>query len=450
MGNFALIKKYNTPAPRYTSYPTVPLWDNDLLSEDWGELVSKSFSMYGKEDGVSLYIHLPFCESLCIYCGCNKRITKNHGVEEPYLDALIQEWKKYLEYFGEKPQISGIHLGGGTPTFFSPQSLNYLISSILKSAEVSENREFSFEGHPNNTTKEHLEVLAELGFDRVSFGIQDFDETVQQAIHRIQHFEKVQKATDQARSFGYTSINFDLIYGLPHQTLLTLEDTFEKVISLSPDRIAFYSYAHVPSSFPAQKSYENHLPNELEKRELYEFGKKKLREAGYVEIGMDHFSKKEDPLYLALQQGTLHRNFMGFTTSPSKILIGLGASSISDIHLAYAQNEKSINSYQSVIAKGDWAITKGHRMTNEDLMIRDFILDLICNHQSIISRDLWGILSENQLLQLGEMQQEKLVELDGNQLQVTKDGVLFIRQICKVFDNRLQNQTRELVFSKAI
>ncbi|MCS5488794.1 oxygen-independent coproporphyrinogen III oxidase [Algoriphagus limi] len=446
----ALIQKYNTPAPRYTSYPTVPLWENNVNSEDWNELVTKSFSLYGKEEGITLYIHLPFCESLCTYCGCNKRITKNHAVEDPYIDAVLHEWNNYLKLFGEKPKLAGIHLGGGTPTFFAPESLNMLLSNILDSSIVLENAEFSFEGHPNNTTRDHLQVLAELGFDRVSYGIQDFDETVQKAIHRIQPFEKVKQATEEARQLGYSSVNFDLIYGLPYQTKMTLADTFEKVVELAPDRIAFYSYAHVPSSFPAQKSYEAHLPSELEKRELYEFGKQKLKAAEYVEIGMDHFSKKDDPLYLAYEKGTLHRNFMGFTTTPSKILLGLGASSISDIYLAYAQNEKSIDSYQSVIAKGDWAITKGHLMTAEDLIIRDFILDLICNHRAVISRDIWDALGESQLDQLGEMQAEKLVDLDGNQIQVTQDGVLFIRQICKVFDNRLQNQKKELVFSKAI
>lgn len=445
-----LIQKYNTPAPRYTSYPTVPLWENNVNSTAWDDLVSKAFSLYGKEEGITLYIHLPFCESLCTYCGCNKRITKNHGVEEPYIDSLLQEWKKYLKLFQEKPRLAGIHLGGGTPTFFAPESLQLLLLIIMESSIVLENAEFSFEGHPNNTTSEHLRVLFELGFDRVSYGIQDFDESVQKAIHRIQPFENVKLATEQARELGYTSVNFDLIYGLPYQTKETLADTFEKVVMLSPDRIAFYSYAHVPSSFPAQKSYEQHLPSEFQKRELYEFGKQKLKESGYVEIGMDHFSKKEDPLYLALQKRKLHRNFMGFTTSPSKILLGLGASSISDIYLAYAQNEKGIDSYQSAIAKGDWALIKGHRMTEDDLLIRDFILELICNHQVEVSQEIWGTLGEKQVEQLAQMQEEDLLDLDGNQLQVTKDGVLFIRQICKIFDARLQSQTKELIFSKAI
>ncbi|TNF44685.1 MAG: radical SAM protein, partial [Cytophagales bacterium] len=224
-----LIQKYNRPVPRYTSYPTVPFWENNLDSKSWENLVVEAYGDFGKEEGICLYIHLPFCESLCTYCGCTKRITKNHQVENPYLEAVLREWRSYLTLFGEAPKISAIHLGGGTPTFFSPENLEYLISEILKTAQPSNVREFSFEGHPNNTTRDHLQVLAKLGFDRVSYGIQDFDPAVQKAIHRIQPFEKVKEATETARELGYQSVNFDLIYGLPNQTLDTLRDTFQKV-----------------------------------------------------------------------------------------------------------------------------------------------------------------------------------------------------------------------------
>lgn len=445
-----LIQKYNTPAPRYTSYPTVPLWENNLNGEDWEALVKRAFGLFGSNEGITLYIHLPFCESLCTYCGCNKRITKNHSVESPYIEALLIEWKKYLRLFGEKPKLNGIHLGGGTPTFFSPESLKRLLSLITHSCDIAENPEFSFEGHPNNTTFEHLEALAELGFDRVSYGIQDFDEQVQQSIHRIQPFEAVEKATQNARNLGYTSINFDLIYGLPHQTIATLEKTFERVAELMPDRIAFYSYAHVPSSFPAQKSYEQYLPSELEKRNLYDRGKEILLELGYVEIGMDHFSRQDDPLAKAKDLGKLHRNFMGFTTSPSKMLIGLGASSISDIHLAFMQNEKGISAYQEAMESDNWPIVRSHEMSNQDLIIRNLILDLICKHEVIISEELDLFLGNKQWEQLAEMQGEGLIEISPKKLKVKDDGVGVIRQICKVFDLRLQSQNKELIFSKAI
>ncbi|WP_373399605.1 radical SAM protein [Algoriphagus halophilus] len=290
-----LIEKYNKPAPRYTSYPTVPLWENNLYSATWEGLVQTAFDQFGAQEGITLYIHLPYCESLCSYCGCNKRITKNHTVEIPYLDAVLVEWKKYLKLFNGKPKLAGIHLGGGTPTFFQPESLEYFLSEIIQNSEILESAEFSFEGHPNNTTLAHLQTLSRLGFDRVSYGIQDFDPNVQQAIHRIQPLEKVIEATENARKSGYTSINFDLIYGLPHQTMASLEDTFEKVADLKPDRIAFYSYAHLPSVFPAQKSFESYLPADIEKRELYEFGRKKLIDMGYEEVGMDHFALPNDP-----------------------------------------------------------------------------------------------------------------------------------------------------------
>ncbi|SDD16105.1 oxygen-independent coproporphyrinogen-3 oxidase [Algoriphagus faecimaris] len=446
-----LITKYNKPTPRYTSYPTVPLWENNLLDEDWESLLKKSFHLYGKSEGITLYIHLPFCESLCTYCGCNKRITKNHKVESPYIASLLAEWHKYLQLFDEKPKLAGIHLGGGTPTFFSPESLKFLLSKILIGADVMEEKEFSFEGHPNNTTIEHLQVLAELGFDRVSYGIQDFDLKVQQSIHRIQPVEKVREATENARRLGYSSINFDLIYGLPHQTLESLESTFKEVKSLSPDRIAFYSYAHVPSAFPAQKSFEKHLPSEQEKRALYEYGKVKLLQMGYEEIGMDHFAKATDPLSLAKKDGKLHRNFMGYTTSPSKILIGLGASSISDIYLAYAQNEKSISEYEDIIGDSKWPIQRGHRLSEEDLIIKEIILQLICLGKASIPEVILDRMPSENLNNLQEMQAENLMLINRNTIEVTEIGMALIRSICMQFDLRMISKSQEkLTFSKAI
>jgi oxygen-independent coproporphyrinogen-3 oxidase len=446
-----LIEKYSKPAPRYTSYPTVPLWKNDMSSESWESLVKTAFQQFGESEGITLYVHLPYCENLCSYCGCNKRITKNHSVEIPYLDALLKEWNKYLSIFQTTPKLAGIHLGGGTPTFFKPESLEYFLKQIIQSSSVLEDAEFSFEGHPNNTTLAHLETLNNLGFDRVSYGIQDFDPVVQQSIHRIQPLDRVIEATENARKSGYKSINFDLIYGLPHQSLETLEKTFEKVADLKPDRIAFYSYAHLPSAFPAQKSFEKHLPNDIQKRELYEFGKKKLIELGYEEIGMDHFALPTDPLNVAKRKGTLHRNFMGYTTSPSKILIGLGASSISDIHLGYAQNEKSIEGYKDSLKKEDWAIQKGHFMTEEDIQVREIILDLICRQEAHIPLDIWGQLSKNQFVNLEEMKKEKLLKVNRGILEVTELGIAVIRHICMQFDLRLQtNQNQFRLFSKAI
>ncbi len=446
-----LIQKYNKPVPRYTSYPTVPFWDNTIGLSEWEKLVKKAFQDFGKSEGISLYIHLPFCESLCTYCGCNKRITKNHKVEEPYLEAILAEWDHYLGILGENPKLNAIHLGGGTPTFFSPEALEFLISKILKSSELSQDFEFSFEGHPNNTTYEHLLELSQLGFDRVSYGIQDFDPQVQKAIHRHQPFEVVKKATDNARIAGYSSINFDLIYGLPFQTPETLRDTFCKVAELRPERIAFYSYAHLPSAFPAQKTYSSHLPNEQEKRALYELGKELLIEMGYEEIGMDHFALPNEPLFIAKQEGKLHRNFMGYTTLASKMLIGLGASSISDVWIGFAQNEKKVESYEEALTHYQIPVVKGHALTSEDLEVRTLILNLICKGESEIPESIWSQIPTDHLNQLHAMVNEGLIELEGKHLKITNDGMAVVRNICSLFDLKMLNQSQKKVsFSKAI
>jgi oxygen-independent coproporphyrinogen III oxidase len=446
-----LIQKYNQPVPRYTSYPTVPLWENNLDSKTWETLVRKAFQLIGEKEGLTLYIHLPFCESLCTYCGCTKRITKNHDAEDPYIEAIFREWTHYLGLFDGTPKLAGIHLGGGTPTFFSPQNLELLISKILKSSDILPDHEFSFEGHPNNTTFEHLQELAQLGFDRVSYGIQDFDLTVQKAIHRIQPFEKVKEATENARKLNYSSVNFDLIYGLPHQTLETLKETFDRVSELRPDRIAFYSYAHVPTAFPAQKSFENFLPNEQEKRALYEFGKELLLEMGYEEIGMDHFALPEDPLCGAKRSGNLHRNFMGYTTSPSEMLIGLGASSISDIGLAFAQNEKNIESYEQILNENNLPVIKGHVQTEEDFLTRKVIMDLICQGLADIPLSIWEQLPEENLKTLSEMEKEGLIQRKGLTVYVTSEGMAVVRIICAQFDLRMiVSKTKKMTFSKSI
>lgn len=446
-----LIQKYNVPAPRYTSYPTVPLWSNDLNERGWISMVKKAYEDFGDEEGITLYIHLPYCESLCTYCGCNKRITKNHAVETPYITSIMNEWDAYLRILGTSPKLAGIHLGGGTPTFFSPESLKEMLGFIIGSSEVMPDAEFSFEGHPNNTTRGHLQTLYNLGFRRVSYGIQDFNLDVQKAIHRIQPFERVKEATDVAREIGYDSVNFDLIYGLPHQTLETITDTFQQVALLKPDRIAFYSYAHLPSAFPAQKSFEQFLPKESEKRGLYERGKEILAEMGYLEVGMDHFALSNDPLYLAKENKTLHRNFMGYTTSPSKILLGLGNSSISDVYYAYAQNTKEIDLYKEQISLGHFAVSKGHIMSKEDIKNRNLILQLICNQEASWDFCYYSLLGKNNWERLKTFREEGLIEFDASGIKIKTEGQPFIRNICMVFDSRMQEkEEQKFGFSKAI
>ncbi|MEX2564961.1 MAG: oxygen-independent coproporphyrinogen III oxidase [Cyclobacteriaceae bacterium] len=450
MANPALIRKYNVPAPRYTSFPAVPFWNNKINQDIWKKAFINAYRDFGQSEGVSLYIHLPFCESLCTYCGCNKRITKYHRVEIPYVSSIMQEWSQYLGLLKEKPKLSGIHLGGGTPTFFSPSSLDILLKHIIGSSVQKKNAAFSFEGHPNNTTYQHLKLLAKHGFDRVSYGIQDFDPHVQKAIHRFQPFEKVKEVTESSRMLGYQSINFDLIYGLPHQTLNTLKGTFQKVSTLFPERIAFYSYAHLPSAFPSQKSYEAFLPNEQEKRALYEQGKIWLNEMGYEEVGMDHFALKNDPLLKAKREKTLHRNFMGYTTSTSKILLGLGCSAISDIHYAYAQNEKMVEPYQKAIFNGDIPVIKGHLQNDNDLLLKTIILNIICNGKTI-----WppkpDLLQPAVQEKLNTFQQEGLIEIGPNYLRITERGKPFVRNVCKALDPYFQaSEKKGQTFSQVI
>src|SRR5665213_936351 len=284
--DFNLLKKYNVPVPRYTSYPTVPFWNEGINVSKWIQLFQQEFLKNNNAEGISLYIHLPFCESLCTYCGCNKKITTNHTVETLYLENIIKEWEMYVAIMSKKPVIRELHLGGGTPTFFSPENLQKLLNGIFKNATIHPQHEFGVEGHPNNTTKEHLQALYDLGFRRLCYGVQDEDPKVQHIINRIQPFENVKLAVENARAIGYDSVNFDLIYGLPMQTEDCLLYTVLQSISLKPDRVAFYSYAHVPWASRGQRLFdENDLPSADDKTKLYQAGKNLFSAGGYIDIG---------------------------------------------------------------------------------------------------------------------------------------------------------------------
>lgn len=440
----SLIQKYNVPGPRYTSYPTVPYWDGCSFSaENWKNTFLKSFTQSNASEGVSLYVHLPFCESLCTFCGCHKRITKRHEVEHPYIEAVLKEWNLYCDIFPEKPIIKEIHLGGGTPTFFSPENLENLISGIFKRGEKAKEYEFSFEGHPNNTTREHLQKLYDLGFRRVSFGVQDYSEKVQHAIHRIQPFHNVAKVTFWAKEIGYTSISHDLIFGLPFQSLENIVDTIEKTKALSPDRLAFYSYAHVPwIKGNGQRGFKDEdVPKDDEKRRLYEVGKQLLAKKGYQEIGMDHFALKKDTMFHAFLQGKLHRNFMGYTSSKTQLMIGLGVSSISDSWYGFAQNEKSLEDYYARLEKNEIPVCKGHILNEEDLIIRKHILNLMCQFStSWDGNHLYFEELPEVLHQLQEMENDGLLIIQNNTITVTEIGKPFVRNICMAFDLRLKRK----------
>ncbi|MEP0214133.1 MAG: oxygen-independent coproporphyrinogen III oxidase [Cellulophaga sp.] len=433
-----LVQKYNIPGPRYTSYPTVPYWDiNTFSGKEWENTLIKSFKESNATEGISLYIHLPFCESLCTFCGCHKRITKRHEVETPYIQAVLKEWQLYCAMLPEKPIVKELHLGGGTPTFFTPENLQALIKGIFRKADKAAEYEFSFEGHPNNTTKEHLQALYNVGFRRVSYGVQDYNSTVQKAINRVQSFENVKNVTEWAREIGYTSIGHDIIFGLPHQTLEHVEATILKTKELLPDRLAFYSYAHVPwLKGNGQRGYRDEdLPTATEKREQYEKGKDLLAKVGYKEIGMDHFALKTDSLYASMENNNLHRNFMGYTASKTQVMIGLGVSSISDSWYSFAQNVKSLEEYNHLVFNNIIPIYRGHILTQEDRVIRKHILNLMCRLETSWStNDEEFELLPSTLEKLEEMEHDGLIEISATKLTVLDKGRPFIRNICMAFD----------------
>lgn len=454
-----LIQKYNIPGPRYTSYPTVPYWEESAFNTaDYLATLTRSYTETNAQDGISLYIHLPYCESLCTFCACHHRITKKHEVETGYIQSVLKEWHMYVEHLKqhshERIQIREIHLGGGTPTFFSPANLNILIQGLFEHADRAPAHEFSFEGHPNNTTAEHLQTLYDLGFRRVSFGVQDYDPKVQKAINRIQPFEHVERVTQTARAIGYTSISHDLVFGLPHQTTEGMRHTIERTVSLNPDRLAFYSYAHVPwIKGNGQRGFnEQDLPSPLEKRALYELGKTLFDQNGYSEIGMDHFARPSDSLYTAMHEQRLHRNFMGYTETNTRLMISLGVSSIADSWYAFAQNEKHLETYLARVAANELPISRGHLLTEHDLIIRQHILNIMCRmHTSWTQPEQQFPELADTLERLRPMEQDGLLHIEPNALHVTEQGRPFVRNIAMAFDTRLlarQPETR--LFSMTI
>ena len=461
----SLIDKYNIPGPRYTSYPTVPYWEDDsFTAEKWEKSVIRSYNESNDAEGISIYIHLPFCEALCTFCACHKRITKQHSVETPYIESVLKEWNLYLKLLEQdaeelvtgkkkKPVLKELHLGGGTPTFFSPANLKNLLERLFETVEIAEHQEFSFEGHPNNTTKEHLQTLFDLGFTRCSFGVQDYDPIVQKAINRIQPYENVENVTNWAREIGYKGVSHDLVFGLPHQTWEKMEFSIRKTLELKPDRLAFYSYAHVPwIKGVGQRGFdENDLPTPEQKREIYENGKKLLENLGYIEVGMDHFALEHDDLYQSLVNGKIHRNFMGYSSSKTQLMIGLGMSAISDSWYGFAQNEKDVKAYQNRVEKGIIPVVKGHILSEEDLNIRKHILNIMCRLET--SWDVQTAFPElqNSLEKLKEMEQDGLVIINENELKITEKGRAYTRNVAMAFDLRmLRKKPESRLFSMTI
>ncbi|MCX7998866.1 MAG: oxygen-independent coproporphyrinogen III oxidase [Leptospiraceae bacterium] len=442
-----LIAKYDVPVPRYTSYPTVPYWTDFPTTEEWLDSVGKSLSSPNSK--ISIYIHIPFCETLCSFCGCNTSITKNHSVEEPYISHLLKEFHSYLQAVPEirKRQVEEIHLGGGSPTYLSESNLDYLLDNIFKELNISPNASLSVEVDPRRTRKTQLEVMRKYGFNRISLGVQDFDEEVQRIVNRFQPFEKTKATTEDARELGYKSVNFDLIYGLPKQNMDTMKKTIEKTILLYPDRIAFYSYAHVPWIKAAQRLFtEADLPSGETKRTLYEYARKEFEKVGYNEIGMDHFAHEKDGLWKALINKTIHRNFMGYTEFRTDLLLGLGVSSISDSWECFHQNEKILKKYQKRISETGFATLRGHKLNEEDLHYRKLILELVTTLEVTIPENYEDVKNY-----LQEMEKDGLITWNENHLKVTEVGRAFLRNICMGLDLRMRRKLPEAkVFSQAI
>lgn len=450
MDHSQLLKKYDVPVPRYTSYPTVPYWSDSPSTGEWISSLKRAFGQ--KDMSWSLYLHIPFCETLCTFCGCNTLITKNHDGEQPYVQLLLKEFELYLQAVPEiaKKPLRQLHLGGGTPTFLSAQNLEVLIKGLLSQITIDPKHfEGSLEVDPRRTNAEQLKALRGLGFKRVSMGVQDFDPEVQRLVNRIQPFEQTKSLTEAARQMGYDSVNFDLIYGLPKQTIDSFAPSIDKTIELKPDRIALYSFALVPWIKPAQRLFkDSDLPAGEDKRALYEMAYKKLIAAGYVEIGMDHFALKTDHLAKALDDKTLHRNFMGYADLRTDVLLGLGVSSISESPDCFHQNEKVLPVFQRKIGEGSVPTLRGHKLNEEDRRQREQILRFMTQGETKLTDQA----QEDDIREfLSDMIKDGLVELKNLRLSLTERGKPFLRNACVALDQRLRLQKPTTkVFSQAL
>ena len=444
-----LIQKYNKPIPRYTSFPPVPYWHDVPSSKTWLESV---FSGYMSDDGIDIYVHVPFCEKLCYYCGCNRVITRNHDHEEVFITYLLKEWEIYLQSFKalypeSECKINSIHFGGGTPNFLSAENLKKVISTIC---QFRTNSFFgSIEVDPRTVSFEQLDVLLSLEVKRFSFGIQDFDLDVQQAINRLQSKEMIAQIVQYLRSHNVESINFDLIYGLPKQSIATVSDTFSKVVDLNPDMIAFYSYAHLPEKLKNQNLIKTEdLPSPTLKRELYLTGKKLLEENGYLEIGMDHFAKKDNYLVKCLEDKKLRRSFMGYTDKRSNTLIALGPTAISESDFGFFQNEKNLKEYMEKLNRGELPGANGSTHSEMDKAIATLIQEIMC--QFILRKDLVAKLGERFPIDLAEFVEDGLIAEEGDCFLVTDLGRAFVRNLANHFDFYDATKSSKVKFSQSI
>jgi oxygen-independent coproporphyrinogen III oxidase len=449
------LEKYNRPGPRYTSYPTAPVWKDDFGPDDLEECFAAADE---RATPVSLYTHIPFCESLCLFCACNVSIQKDKNVAIPYLDALQREIAHVGKHVSKTRPVIQFHWGGGTPTYLTPAQMEDLFSFTRERFSFAPDAEIGVEIDPRVTTRQHLDTLRRLGFNRLSMGIQDFEPRVQKTIHRVQPYEMTRDTILAARELGFESLNVDLIYGLPYQTADSFRAAVEQVLTLSPDRVAMFSYAHVPWLKKQQGSFAVHLPEGMEKFRIFRAGLEGFLAAGYVYIGMDHFARPSDELALAQRNRTLHRNFQGYTTKAGADLYGMGVSAISSVGGAYAQNRREVPAYEARVAERGIATMRGYRLSDDDRIRRSVIGRLLCHaviSKSSVARDL-GIDFDDyfapELKKLMEPAEDGLVAFAGDEISVTPLGRIFIRNVAMTFDRYLQGQQMDKrpLFSKTL
>jgi oxygen-independent coproporphyrinogen III oxidase len=453
-----LLTRFDVPGPRYTSYPTA-----DRFVEAFGEadyiqvLQQRQSGRVGQVPPLSLYVHIPFCESLCYYCACNKIITKHKDRASTYLRYLTKEVVLHSQHLGRGQPVSQLHLGGGTPTFMSDDELRQLMAMLRAHFAFVPGGEYSVEVDPRTVDEGRLAVLAELGFNRLSFGVQDFDPAVQKAVHRIQPAEQVFQLVDASRRLGFESVNVDLIYGLPMQTPSSFDRTLAQIKSLRPDRIALYAYAHLPDRFkPQRRIHAEDLPLGSAKVKMLARSLDALTEAGYVYIGMDHFALPDDALAVAKRQGRLHRNFQGYSTQADSDLIALGVSSIGRVGATYSQNAKTMEEYVDALDQGRFPVVRGLALSRDDLIRRSVIMALMCQgHVQFESIHLaWMVdfktMFAKELTQLEDLQAQGLVQLSESGIQVTPTGWFFVRGVAMLFDRYVQADRNRQRFSKII
>jgi len=451
----AILEKYNRPGPRYTSYPTAPVWTDNFGPDDFEEYCARAET---QGTPLSLYMHLPFCESLCLFCACNVSIQKDKSVRVPYLAALKREIGHMAGLASKKRAVIQFHWGGGTPTYFSPEQLEDLFAYTRERFSISGGAEIGVEVDPRVTSRAHLETLAKLGFNRLSMGIQDFRPEVQKAVHRLQPYEMTRDLILAARQLGFQSINVDVIYGLPYQTAATFRETIAQVLTLEPDRVAMFSYAHVPWLKKQQGSFAVHLPQGREKFDIFRAGLEGFLGAGYVYIGMDHFARLGDELAVAQRERTLHRNFQGYTTKAGADLYGMGVSAISSIGDAYAQNVREVPAYQAAVETRGLAVMRGYRLSADDRVRRAVISRLLCHTvilKSEIEREFSIPFDEYFRAELERLRQacaDGLVTLGSDEIRVTPLGRIFIRNVAMAFDRYLEEQQMDKrpLFSKTL